>query len=233
MKINILLCDTFQEYLPTGIASYSSMYINLFNAVNENLSYQVFDMRRQQFPSNHKQNEINLITGSSFGVHDNLPWVRGLISFIRYAHQKRIKFAGTCFGHQIIAEALGGKVERASNGWGAGVRTAQVVSPRALPHFPNGEFTLAYNHHDQVVELPAEAERFATSDFCENESFMIGDHILTFQGHPEYTTEFNRHLILNHSQKETEEARQKALSSMHDKATDNSKVASLILNMLA
>ena len=51
------------------------------------------------------------------------------------------------------------------------------------------------SHKDQVTELPQDAELVATSEFCPNAMFQIGNHILTFQGHPEFCKSYSRALM--------------------------------------
>jgi GMP synthase (glutamine-hydrolysing) len=82
-----------------------------------------------------------------------------------------------CFGHQIIAQALGGKVEKFGGGWGVGRHEYQW-----------GDRTVALNvwHQDQVTEAPPEARVIAQSPFCANAALAYGDHVLTTQAHPEF-----------------------------------------------
>ncbi|MCD8265255.1 MAG: hypothetical protein LUD02_14795 [Tannerellaceae bacterium] len=112
-----------------------------------------------------------------------------------------------------MAQALGGKVMPAQQGWGIGIRQSTTLTEEAHKYFPKGIMELHYNHHDQVLTLPEGAVCFATSSFCPVEGFTIGNHILTFQGHPEYTTAYNRHLLMNHAENEPMDVRTAALES--------------------
>jgi GMP synthase-like glutamine amidotransferase len=217
MKINILLCDTFADRLPEEIPDYVSMFRKLFGMIDDTVCYEIFDVCQDIYPVSLHRNELYLIPGSRASAYDDTPWIKSLIGFIRKMYSEKVKMAGVCFGHQIIAQALGGKVERAQQGWGTGVRTSMIIDHKALKFFPDMQMNLLYNHHDQVTELPPHAKCFAVSDFCNIEGFYIKDNTLTFQGHPEYTPEYNRYLLLNHSSDEQEEVKTMALASLNRK----------------
>jgi GMP synthase-like glutamine amidotransferase len=220
MKVNILLCDTFDGELPDEIPEYVFLLRQLFGKLDKHVCYEIFDVRENIYPTSLRSDELYLIPGSHAGAYDDTPWVKSLITFIRTMHSEGIKMAGICFGHQIIAQALGGKVERVKRGWGTGVRTSEIIDPKALTFFPEGQMSLLYNHHDQVVTLPPRAKCFARSEFCPIEGFYIDDSVLTFQGHPEYTAEYNRYLLINHSDDEPEEVITTALASLN-RVTDS------------
>jgi GMP synthase-like glutamine amidotransferase len=207
------------------------MFQRLFNSVESSIQYEVFDVQHNIYPETLNDKELYLIPGSTASAYDNVPWINRLKEFIQILHHKKMKTVGVCFGHQIIAQALGGKVVRALQGWGIGIRSSIIVAPKAEKYFPQKEMRLHYNHHDQVIELPSHATRFATSDFCINEGFFIEDHILTFQGHPEYTYEYNEYILLHHASDEPEEVKTKALRSLANKA-DNLAVVGFILDII-
>ena len=76
-----------------------------------------------------------IITGSAFGVYDKCPWITKLLKIIKKIADTEIPLVGICFGHQAIAEALGGKVKKSDKGWGIGVSET---------FFKNN----TYNNHD-------------------------------------------------------------------------------------
>ena len=131
MKINILLGDTFEDRLPADIPDYVFLFRKLFGMVDDTACYEVFDVQRGIYPASLNGNELYLIPGSRASAYDDTPWIKSLVEFIRKMHAENVKIAGICFGHQIIAQALGGKVERAKQGLGAGDRTSRVIDAEA------------------------------------------------------------------------------------------------------
>ena len=88
-------------------------------------------------------------------------------------------------GHQMVAQALGGRVEKAQVGWGIGAQRYDTVLP--LPSLPGPTTTLLASHQDQVVQVPADATVWSTSDYCPVAGMVVGERMLTVQGHPEFT----------------------------------------------
>lgn len=127
-----------------------------------------------------------LITGSKHGAYEPHAWIPPLEDFIRKTFAAKIPMIGVCFGHQIIAKAMGGKVEKFSNGWSVGL-TEYRMNGRA--------YAINAWHQDQVVERPEGSEVIASTAFCENAGLLYGDHIWTIQPHPEYDAGFISNLI--------------------------------------
>ena len=188
MIINVLLCDTFPGRLPDDIPSYMTMHERLFGEVVDDVQFKVYMAMEGELPDDFHADEMYLVPGCMNSAYEPLPWIEVLQAWIREAYTRKMFLVGICFGHQVIARALGGTVEHYSGGWGAGVRESTVLDPLLLEAFPSGKMHLLYNHHDQVMTLPpVDAITLATSDFCHHEAMRIGDHVFTFQGHPEYT----------------------------------------------
>ena len=120
-------------------------------------------------------------------------------------------------------------MERFAGGWGVGIRESQILDEELRSYFPDGRLRLIVNHHDQVMQLPDGATPLATSDFCRYEGFRIGNHILTFQGHPEFPVEYERHLILNHSENEDYAVKQRALETWAAMQPQGRTVAELLM----
>lgn len=228
--INILLCDTFPGLLPDNIPSYESMFEKLFHSVNQNITFNIYQTWDGELPEHPAADELYLITGSNNAAYDDLPWILSLQEWIRKAAKLQVPMFGICFGHQVIAQALGGRVERFPGGWGVGIRKMEVLDADLLPFFPDKKMRLIVNHHDQVTRLPEGAVLLATSDFCRYEGFRIDRHILTFQGHPEFTVDYERHLILNHAENEDDAVKQRALETLETMDHQGKTVAEFLLD---
>ena len=214
ITINVLLCDTFPGRLPDDIPSYVSMHEKLFQQVADNIQFKVFMAMDRQLPTTLHDDEIYLIPGCMYSAYDQFPWIEDLMNWIRQAVEKKIFLVGICFGHQVISQALGGVVQKHSGGWGTGIRESQVIDDLLLRAFPDGKMRLLYNHHDQVVTSPDEAVTMATSQFCRYEALRIGDHVFSFQGHPEYTPYYMGYYLNNLAANQDPAIKERALHSL-------------------
>ena len=169
------------------------MFMQLLGQDGMNFEFQVFRVLDQEFPDSVHACDGWLITGSKFAAYGPEPWIPALKVFIQGIVAADLPLVGICFGHQIIAEALGGRVEKSEKGWGLGFDTYRL--DRELAASQPEQITLNIFHQDQVIDLPAGARVYASSDFCENAGMFIGDRIMTIQGHPEIKVDYNRHLL--------------------------------------
>ena len=120
------------------------------------------------------------------GAYEPHPWIPPLEQFIRDCYAAHVPMIGVCFGHQVIAQAMGGKVEKFAGGWSVG----RVVYP-----IEGQEYAINAWHQDQVVEKPAMAQVIGATDFCANAALLYDDRIWTIQPHPEYESDFIGGLI--------------------------------------
>lgn len=184
MKIGILQAGHSPDEMRERVGNYGELFTKLLDG--HGFEFEIFSVVDGEFPSGVEAADGWLITGSKFGAYEDHDWIPPLEDLIRDIRAADQPLVGVCFGHQIIAQALGGKVEKFSGGWSVG-RT----------EYDFGNETLALNawHQDQVTSLPAGAEVIASTDFCENAALVIGEKILTIQPHPEFTSEFISGLI--------------------------------------
>ncbi|PTX47950.1 GMP synthase-like glutamine amidotransferase [Gemmobacter caeni] len=179
MRIGILQTGFAPDALAPQMGDYPDMFARLLDGNGFDFrTYRVVDM---EFPANVHDCDGWLITGSRHGAYEDHPFIKPLEDFIRRAYAEHVPMVGICFGHQIIAQALGGKVERFGGGWAVGPTD-----------YAFGDETLTLNawHRDQVVERPEGAEVIGSNAFCENAALVYDDRALTVQAHPEFRDEF-------------------------------------------
>jgi GMP synthase-like glutamine amidotransferase len=193
MIIGILQTGDVPGELLQQHGNYNNMFERLLGQTQADFEFQVYRVVDGQIPNDAGDCEGWLITGSKFSVYGKQTWVPALKNFIREIVDAKIPLVGICFGHQIIAEALGGRVEKSDKGWGLGFDTYTLAPGSSIDE--QNQITLNIFHQDQIVELPPGAEVYASSNFCPYAGLLIGDRVLTIQAHPEFDTEFNRHLL--------------------------------------
>jgi len=195
MKIGILQCDSTNMEFRTEHGDYPDMFKSIFKKIDKFLEFEIFDIQLSQYPNSYEECDAYLITGSRYSVYDKDKWIHKLEDYVIELHKRKYPLIGICFGHQIVAKALGGKTEMAPQGWGAGVHKYSKIFSKSwlMPSLDN--FSLIVSHQDQVTELPEGADLLAESSFCPYAAFSIDEHILTFQGHPEFSKAYSKALI--------------------------------------
>ncbi len=172
------------------------MFTRMFDAAGGGFTYEVVKAYGPDPLPDPTKLEGVLITGSAAGVYDDLPWLEPLRGFIRSAYAARTPMLGICFGHQIMADALGGDVRKSEKGWGLGRHRYEVV---ARPEFMAGageSLSVACSHQDQVIVAPPEATVILASDFTPNAGLHYASgRALSFQPHPEFLDDYSQALV--------------------------------------
>ena len=189
MKVAILETGVPPEPLADEFGSYPDMFEQL---LGPGFDVDTYDVQCGQLPDANAHGAY-LITGSPAGVYDPLPWIEPLMAFIRSAGEA--KMVGVCFGHQVMAQALGGQVIKSPKGWAAGLQRYEIVHPQ---RWTNGEREVAVpaSHQDQVVMQPPGTEIVAASDFTPFAALAWTDRpAISFQFHPEFSPAYAKALI--------------------------------------
>jgi len=154
MKIGILRTGHSPDGMIDSHGNYDTMFERLLEG--HDFTFETFSVVDGEFPAGPQDADGWLITGSKHGAYEDHAWISPLEDLIRAIHAADKPLIGVCFGHQIIAQALGGKVEKFAGGWSVG-RTDYTLdgAPIALNAW----------HQDQVVVLPQSARVVGQSDF--------------------------------------------------------------------
>ena len=195
MKIGILEAGLIREELADRFDPYPVMFGSLLDRSGHQLKIDSVSVVRGEVPRSTDDCDGWLITGSRHGVYDNLDWMPALQDFIRDLARQQVPLVGICFGHQIIAQALGGQVVKSDKGWGVGLHQYQIDQSHDWMLDPAGQVGIYAFHQDQVVELPPNAQVFLSSEFCPFAGLTYGESIMSVQGHPEFEEEYMTALL--------------------------------------
>jgi GMP synthase-like glutamine amidotransferase len=134
-----------------------------------------------------------VIMGSKFSVYDELPWILPLLDFAAEVAYQQIPQVGVCFGHQLMAKALGGQVAPASTGWRLGNEVYRVSDP----YSERTDEVVAFSYHqDQVLAPPQDVAVIVSGDDCAYGGFIYEKTPgFSVQFHPEFRPSFLRELV--------------------------------------
>ncbi len=217
LRICILETDFLRPELVDQYQGYGRMFEQLFAQQPIAATFTLYNVVEGNYPSDDERYDAYLVTGSkadSFGAD---PWIQTLKTYLLERYERGDKLLGICFGHQLLALLLGGKSERAHQGWGVGTHRYQVAEQPTWMSPAMNELTLLISHQDQVTQLPENATVLASSEFCPIAAYCIDDQVLCFQGHPEFIHDYSKALLEIRQQHLGEQLYQQGLDSLqHD-----------------
>ncbi|MDE0306705.1 MAG: type 1 glutamine amidotransferase [Albidovulum sp.] len=217
MIIGILQTGHVIEELSKEFGDYDGMFRRLLSG--RGFQFRTWNVVDCNFPDSLRDAEGWLITGSRFAVYEDHPWIEPLATFIRECYRESSPIAGICFGHQILAHALGGKVEKFAGGWTVGLTEYE---------FNGHRIKLNAWHQDQVVELPNEAETIGSSRSCKHAIVAYGEKAFSVQPHPEFDREFLAQLIDKRGRGIVPEYLLREAIDNLDNPSDSARIASAI-----
>ena len=213
--------------------AYPKMFGDLFRQIDPEMSFETVALEAGDALPDPETLDAILITGSAYGVYEDVTWMRTLKEWIGFAADARVPMIGICFGHQVIADALGGDVRKSDKGWGLGRHTYKVERHPSWM-VPDAEtFSIGVSHQDQVLREPADASVLAGNDFAPHASLVYSRApIISFQAHPEFSDEFLSSLYsARRGNPLTEEQVDQAISSF-ETPDDNLLLAKWMVNFL-
>ena len=224
MKVAVLETGRPPGRLADDFGDYVAM---LGHMLGPQFTIERFDVTAGELPDNPAAHKAYVITGSPAGVYEPLPWIAPLFEFIRAAEHS--KMVGICFGHQAMAEALGGHVEKSAKGWGTGLHRYAIVRSEQWMD-GTGNIAVPASHQDQIIVQPPNTVVLAQSSFTPYAGLAWTDRpAISFQFHPEFSAEFAKALIAYRYDAVPDG--DAALASL-DGANDNERVAGWIRSFL-
>ena len=193
MTIGLLLCDHLDPDVIEQVGDYTDLYPAAFGPAGVVL--RVYDVTAGELPDSLDECDGWIVSGSRRSAYEDEGWIEQLSELIVRLVEERRPTVGICFGHQLIAQSLGGLVERADVGWGVGGKRFELVAHPDWIDPERDDFTLLMSHRDQVTRLPEDAELVATSAYCPVGAYRIGDHVFCVQGHPEFVPQLSSILM--------------------------------------
>ncbi|MEZ8966011.1 type 1 glutamine amidotransferase [Vibrio breoganii] len=194
MKIGILTCGHVDSPLSDDHGQYADMIEASLYEVNNEFTFQNYDATKGELP-HHDECHGFIITGSVNNAYDDHPWILQLVDWIIRCEVLRRPLVGICFGHQLIARALGGTVQKSEKGWGLGSYEVKVTAQKKWMNLSVDSARLLVSHQDQVTTVPRGVKVIASNEFCPNFMLVKDNHVLTVQGHPEFGVSFTEKLV--------------------------------------
>jgi len=231
VKLAILQTDVLHPEFLAQYQGYGRMFQELFANAGIALESEIFSVIDGCYPPQPEAFDAMLITGSKADAFSDLPWINTLSAYLRQRYAAGQKLLGICFGHQLLAHALGGRAQRAVNGWGVGVMDYQWRSQPQWLRTADADFRLICSHRDQVTQLPEGATLLASNDFCPIAAFHIGKLVLAFQGHPEFSPEYGKALLQKRNGDIGEQKVQQALAS-YQQPNDGLAIAAVMADFI-
>lgn len=214
LRICILETDVLRPELVDQFQGYGRMFEQLFARQPIAAEFSLYNVMNGEYPGDEQSFDAYLVTGSKADSFGSDPWIQTLKTFLLERYQRGDKLLGVCFGHQLLALLLGGKTERATQGWGVGIHRYRVSAQQPWMTPAIEDLTLLISHQDQVTRLPENATLIASSEFCRYAAYHIDDQVLCFQGHPEFVHDYSRALLDLRQQHLGDEVYRKGLASL-------------------
>ncbi len=191
MKLTIIQTGDVPGPLRPRFGAYPPMFRRMFDEAGHGFDYDTIPVFEGAALPDPAGLEGILITGSAAGVYEDHAWLPPLRAFVRKAYAAGTPMLGVCFGHQLMADALGGDVRKSEKGWGLGRHTYDVKSRPGFLASDLPALSIACSHQDQVIVAPPEAEVFLGSDFTPNAGLVYRNgRAVSLQPHPEFHDDY-------------------------------------------
>lgn len=231
MKVGLLQCDDLAPHVARVHGNYPALYAGLLQAVDPAIEFVTWRIHDGELPTDLDVVDAWLISGSKAGVYEDHGWIETLLTLIRRLYADNRTLVGICFGHQAMAQALGGRAGKSDRGWGVGVSFNTVTGHKSWMMPWQGGLDLIVSHQDQVLTLPEGAEVLAESPFCPFYLLQYGPRFMSVQGHPEFSKACSADLMADKSEKLPDRRRREGMAS-HHAPVDDHVMARWIVNFM-
>lgn len=191
-RLGLLVCDHVPPEFLDVAGDYPDMFEELF-ADQPEVELVPYDLTAGRFPTSVEECDGWVTTGSRRSVYEEEAWIDRFGELVRDVARSDRPLVGVCFGHQMIAHALGGKVTRAEEGWGVGIKTVEVPDPPGW--LGRSRYRILNSHADQIIDPPPAARVVGSNDHCPVSLMTLGETVVGIQGHPEFPVEYCEALI--------------------------------------
>jgi GMP synthase-like glutamine amidotransferase len=192
MRIGLLLVGHVAETSTEIAGDYPELFSALLGPDVELVRY---DLDQDRFPDSGRECDGWLLSPSRCSVYDAHPWIASAEDLLRDLLAAELPYVGICFGHQLVAQALGAPVMRATDGWQVGVHNYEIVTDHPWMQPAQPSVALIASHEDQVLEVPDGAELLARTEGCPIAGLTIGTRAWTIQPHPEFVPDLADDLL--------------------------------------
>lgn len=227
MRTGLLICDHINPQYKEEFGDYPDMFKALF----PEFDWHLYDVCNGEFPKNINECDVYFTTGSRHSVYEELDWILRLRGFVRVLYKAQIRYVGMCFGHQMLGEALGGKVTKAEQGWCVGVQSFEVKEKAdwMMPYEEN--VNLMMMCQDQIEVLPQEAKVLASNDICPAGIIQVGEKMLGIQAHLEFPKAYDEALMKDRIDRMGADVVAKGIESL-ESSVSTETVRSWVFNFL-
>ncbi len=191
MKVGLLLCDHVRSEYLDEFGDYPAMFAAAWPSFN----FEVFAVCDGEFPASVHDCTAYLASGSRFSVYEEHEWIEELKQVVQEIAAKELPYLGVCFGHQMLAEALGGAVKKAESGWCVGIHDFRMQEQANWMSPYQNTLHLLMMCQDQVQQLPPDSKILASAPTCPVGMFQVGNRMLGVQAHPEFSKAYDRVLM--------------------------------------